>query len=479
MADDDVKNKPSRNTPKGDESSVYIPGNFKIITMKLTDADGNNTEDIENIVDSFSITEELFSPVVTFTATIRDTNNFFEKFPIVGQERLTVNIKKIDPIDSSNDINLNHIFYVKEYPNFVRTLDFPATQIYTLVAISDFAYASNLFTICRSIKGNPVDNISKILKDDLGLTTVETDSGSTKCKSDFEGIITIQTPLTAAEWLRSRCFDSEGSPFFMYNKLSKKKTICLHSWNYFSKKSSYKDYYYRQIIKEKPGSVEAYKAETSRILSMKSNIRLDRLDLAKQGAYASRLNVTDYASKAFYTKDFNAKTGTDTSVEFKSHYYKVSSKSGTSRKQLPELPNASITGLQINTAKVGSEKGNSTTTALLDNAMFAKSFLANMNSANHEISVYGDVRLNPGVKINLTIPQAIKLPDGDTIDKSLSGDYIITVSSHTFIEGIYINRLKLVKNIFPTGKTSSGSITSSSSGVTQSQAFWNKLLNLD
>lgn len=469
---------PSRNTPKGDESNVYVPGNFKIITMALANASDKNY-DIRNLVDSFSITEELFSPAVTFTATIRDTVNFFETFPIVGQERLIVNIKKINPTTGESEGQINHTFYIKEYPNFVRTLDFPATQIYTLVAVSDFAYRGSLFTICRSIKGNSVDNITKILKDDLGIKTVETDSGSTKCKSDFEGIITIQTPLKAAEWLRSRSFDSDGSPFFMYNRLSSKSTVCLHSWKYLSKKDVYKEYVYRQLIKEKPGSAEAYTAETSRILSMKSNLKLDRLDLAKQGAYASRLNVTDYASKAFYNREYDSTDGKTTKEEFKSLWYDVSTSKGKKKKKLNELPTASISGIQVNTAKTDGAKGNSVTAALLDNALYAKSFLANMNSANHEISVYGDTKLNPGVKIKLKIPKADREADTDTVDESLSGEYIISVSSHTFIEGIYINRLKLIKNVLTTGKTSAGTVTSSSEGVTQTQALINRLNPFD
>jgi hypothetical protein len=461
---------PGRNTPRGGVDNVdNVPGNFQVISLTLQNSKGGSAKDIRNLIDSFSITEELFSPVVTFTATIRDTERFFETFPIVGQERLVVNIKKTD-----DNTNIRHIFYVKEYPNFERTLDFPSVQIYTIVAISQFAYTSNLFTICRAIKGNVVDNIKKIFTDDLNLNNVVSESsGDTKCKSEFEGVITIQNPLKAAEWLRSRAFDADGSPFFMYSKISSKQSssIYLHSWKYISKTDIYKRYYYRQFIKGEPGSEDVYIQEMSRILTMKSNLKLDRLGLAKQGAYASRLNVTDYAAKAFYTRDYDS-TATDGVISsssnantgWKSLYYKVSTPKGKKTKQLHELPTASISAIQINTAKTDGSKGNSTTAALLENALFAKSFLANMTEANHEISVYGDPQLNPGVKIHLTIPQNIRDATTATVDESMSGEYIITVSSHTFIDGIYINRLKLVKNTLAVGKTSSGITTSSSQG---------------
>jgi hypothetical protein len=454
-----------KNTPKINDgsSSGKIPGNFKIISFVMQNVKGE-TADIRNLLDNFSITEELFSPVITLTATIRDSINFFEDFGIVGQERIVVNIKKLDAGNSTKE-NINHVFYVKEYPNFNRTLDFPATQIYTLVAISSFAYTSNLFTICRAIKGNVIDNLKKIYTDDLNIKTVVTDSGNTKCSSEFDGIITIQTPLSAADWLRSRAFDSEGSPFFMYSRVNKKDTIYLHSWRYLAHEDEYRKYYYRQRLEKTPGTEEAYEEQTTRILSMKSNLRLDKLSLSKQGAYASRLNVIDYATKAFYTRDYSASEGNSTVVD--SSYYKIKNSNGqAATKQLDETPNASISALQINTAKPEGGKANSTTAALLDNALYAKSFLANMNEANHEISVYGDPNLNPGKKINLTIPKAIKEPTSATVDEALSGDYIITVSSHVFIEGIYINRLKLVKNVLATGKTSSGTITSSSQGNT-------------
>lgn len=466
-----------RNTPKGGlDNESKVPGHFRIVSLKFQNSDGSKSVDIRNLVETFSITEELFSPVVTFTATIRDTERFFETFPIVGQEKLEVDIKKVD-----DNTNIKHSFYVKEYPNFVRTLDFPATQIYTLVAISQFAYTSNLFTICRAIKGNVVDNIKKIYTDDLGVSKVESEgSGDTKCKSEFEGIITIQNPLKAAEWLRSRAFDADGSPFFMYNKISSDTdTVYLHSWKYISKQEEYKRYYYRQLIKGEPGSEDVYIQEMSRIVSMKSNLKLDRLGLAKQGAYASRLNVTDYAAKAFYTRDYDS-TASDSiassgkKTDWTSNSYKVSSSKGKKSKKLHELPTASISGIQVNTAKESGSKGNSTTSALLENALFAKSFLANMTEANHEISVYGDPKLNPGVKIYLVIPQNIKQPEGDTIDESMSGEYIITVSSHVFIDGIYINRLKLVRNTLAVGKTSAGTITNSSQGKL-TESLWERI----
>jgi hypothetical protein len=159
---------PRRNTPK----IGFAPGGFEIKSITMTNS-GGATRDIRNLLESFAITEELFSPVVTFNGLFRDDKNFFSDFSISGQEIIDVNISKTittglnekGETASSTNSTTNEIklkFYVKEYPNYTRTLDFPSVQTYSVIAISDFAYINNLKKISKSIKGNVAKNIQDI-----------------------------------------------------------------------------------------------------------------------------------------------------------------------------------------------------------------------------------------------------------------------------------------------------------------------------
>ena len=129
----------SKNTPKigySDQANVKLPGAFEVEKLDIIDSQGVR-KDIRSLVESFTITSELFSPVLTLSASVRDTEKLFEpvggkQLQICGQENIEIKIKPAigDAIE--------HTFSVKEYPTLVRTLDFPHTQIYTLLAISEF-----------------------------------------------------------------------------------------------------------------------------------------------------------------------------------------------------------------------------------------------------------------------------------------------------------------------------------------------------
>ena len=220
---------PAINTPKAgysdSTSSVPTPGAFRVDRFDMINSKGVS-KDLKalNLVESFTITSELFSPVVTLTATIRDNEDFIDGFDICGQETIKI---KIYPVNKGDIIE--QTFFVKEYVNYTKTLDFPNTQIYSLVAISEFAYRSSLMNICRPVdkEKTVAQNIETIFKGDLSLKEFAVDGDvSTK----FEGIINIQRPLKAAEWLRSRCFEEDGSPFFLHSDITQEGKVYLSSW---------------------------------------------------------------------------------------------------------------------------------------------------------------------------------------------------------------------------------------------------------
>ena len=131
-----------RNTPKvgySDSTGVNLPGAYEVKKMNLIDANGK-TKDIRKLVESFTITAELFSPVITLSASLRDTEDLFSdsEFVVCGQENIEVEIYPGTEANRQGDA-IKHTFSVKEYPSLMRTPDSPHVQTYTLIAISEFA----------------------------------------------------------------------------------------------------------------------------------------------------------------------------------------------------------------------------------------------------------------------------------------------------------------------------------------------------
>ena len=476
------------NSPKqGSDDSQRIPGRFYVeyMYMEFPDIFGNNYNfkvDIREIVTSFNITAEIFSPILTLSGSIRDTSNKLGKFLIssnlgnslTGQEKIYLKI-----VSGYNDQQKEIIqrFAVKEYPNYIKTLDFPNNQIFTFVAVSEFAYTDRLMKICRPVKQNTFANIEKIFKEDLGLHEVKLEGDGKEPVSKFDGLVTIQSPLNAAEWLRSRSFDQDQSPFFLYNKVTypgnDAGTVYFASFGGLvnNQKSPSKDltYKYRQRIEHEPGTAEAYAEEQTRILNMTSNLKLDRLKTALEGGYANRLNVTDFAAKTYYTLDYTTeeskpyRIGQMGVIPWKSNKYKVDGVLNDG-KTLYDTPETSISSVQVNFAPTYGDPStaltNSITSSLAQNIQRAKSFVARMNEYDHEIIVYGNTRLNPGTILSLEVPTVQQYnPDASEVDlafdeiiaktapldATVSGRYLISVASHNFVNGVYTCKLKLFR----------------------------------
>ena len=461
----------SRNTPKGVENGIVkVASAFNLIKFDITNSKGE-TRDIRRLVESFTLTEEIFSPVITLSATIRDTINFFEDFAISGQEIINIEIDKITDnakVNAATPVkNIKLKLAVLEYPNYEKLATSPNIQKYGVVAISDFAYLSALKKISKSVKDAVITNIYNIFKTDLNVVIQLPSKIPT---SKFDGIVTIQSPLRAIEWLRSKMFDSKGAPFFLYSRISN-NIPRLSSWTEFITDTTYRKYVYRQLLQNTPNTPEAYAEAITRIVEMQSNIKLNKLDLAKAGAFASIVNVTDFGNKTWTQQVFNSdksssvstsslSTVADLKKQFGSSYIDALSffSNGPTTKALSftDMPNASMTNLNVNTIANPATNLNSTSGPLLSNIANAKAFSARMNSVTHDITVYGDFYLNPGRRIELEIPKAVNIDKyGESLkpgtsytikDERISGSYIIAVATHVFSDGYYISKLRVISD---------------------------------
>ena len=70
-----------------------------------------------------------------------------------------------------------------------------------------------------------------------------------------------------------------------------------------------------------------------------------------------------------------------------------------------------------------------------------------MESAVHEIGVYGDPNLSAAKKIFIKIPKAVDTRlRNPGIDNSLTAVYIISTTFHIFENGVYTNKLRIIRD---------------------------------
>jgi hypothetical protein len=459
------QNAPSANTPRGGVgSNPDIPRPYIVEEFIITNQAGQ-TYDIRALLLSFTITEELFSPIVVFNGRIRDNINFFQEFSLSGQEILKITLQQEEFEDKQYAQKTNRVelyFTVKEYPNYQKLASSLAIQEYNIVAVSEHAYLSLTQRISRSVHGDPTTNISKIFTKDLNVKDIVLPQSPHQCTTPFDGVIVIQSPLKAAEWLRTKCYDAQGAPFFVYTDIAEKK-IKIESWSAIISRDAYPSnefsYKYSMTINNEPAD-NTKVSTNSRILAMSSNIRLDKLVQATRGGFANKTQITDFSTKTFIEKIFNIDKDKQiqsnrlsrANANFKNSEWGeafgfLSGKTNV-KTNFASLPDASISQVSANSNTTNSSG------VLQEQLGTIKSYLAGIDSESHEIEVYGDFSLNPGKRIRVEIPKAANISadqqidsaTGAELDESLSGDYVVAVAVHIFQNGTYTTKTKIIRD---------------------------------
>jgi len=465
------------------DGTPLIPSSYEVDKCELTNQFGDVVDIYRNTV-SISVVSELYSPILTCKIRIRDNVNLFEDFRISGHEKLKLRIRKKDVtvgFEGQEALILDLI--VREYPDFSKTGESINVQEYDMIAVSSWSYINRMKTISRSVSGNVLDSVKDVFKKDLGFKDddfLEDSADIFKCNVNFKGIITKQHPVNAVEFLRKKSYDTNGSPFFIYSLCNDNK-IQIKSWstirdinnNIYPEPDGSKPYLYKPFETKKPDDPDYNDSLKQKIISISSNIKLNKLQQAEDGGFGNVLEVFDFGSKTFSPKvhegekdglELRDKKVGDGSVFNKelSERIKLSNDSsdlqpfefleGLHNFKTSDVTDSSTYQLYVPPIPYEGTNDENSATIYEKNIQKTRLFAANLEAITHNIVVYGDFLLNPGVKIKIKIPKAGDPDESENIDKndfdeSLSGKYIISVVSHNFTNGVHTSQLKLIKDI--------------------------------
>lgn len=419
------------------------PSSYKIKEIIFTNHKGLE-KDIQNIVVGMSINESLYSPSLQLKIDIKDVNNFFEDFPIIGQEKIRVHIEKVS-IDTTQEIDLT--FIISSYPLFNRPKS-EHMQVYSLTGISPFAYISNLKKISRSFADKTSAVVSKIYKDELNQDLIVTGNVISRAK----GIIPVSSPLQACEALRTKTFDDKQSPFYLYQTLSGKTQLTSHYS--LNQSDVYETYVDSRDYNQAPQSDNEYRLKARKILDVVSDLKLSKMFQSMDGAFSSSNRYLDIASKTYVKENF---TYDEISSNMTRNGKPILSNTFTVQgKPLNELRESHLEHISLNTQAYDSLEQ-----TLNDKRRVAKgkpkAYLENFETFIHDLVLFGDFRLNAGRKITLKFPKAcdpsvqkkLLTENADNIfDGHLSGDYIISSVVHSFQDGEYYCNTRVKRDCF-------------------------------
>lgn len=450
-----------KNISKG-TNKAFVPSAYRLEFIEMTNHKGD-VKDIQNIVVNMSITESIYSQSLVLSLTLKDSTNFIEEFQIIGQEKIRVKIsyKKRNGKEKKLDLK----FFVSEYPTFGSSEKQAYIQIIRLMGISEQAYISNQKKISKSYSNNTAKEIENILKRELNLSDnkFKTTIDPYLAISSSKGIINKQRPMDVIEWFRKQTFDQYQSPFFLFQTLNGKfKLFSLASMTDDNINKVFDTYFDKREGMTLPStgalSEEEYRQRETTIISVSSDLKLNKSIQARRGAFASRNNFLDYSNKSYTTIDYdynlNFLDKNRPTLEGKgilSEEFKIGDN------VLTDFKNSHCEYISLN-SKAFSENSSNYNSMSKGSREFLNAYNSLLNTITHDVTLNGNFKLNAGRKIKLVFPKAIdplayrEYTEGKSreghVNKFLSGKYLITSAIHEFENDEYYVKIRVKKDSF-------------------------------
>lgn len=425
---------------------AFLPSGYRVEKILLRRHDGSRSADrnITPLVVKFELTESIYSPTVVAKFGIKDGANLMEEFPIVGHERIILSLAREEHL-TGNTKRITIPLIVTEFPLYNRA-EQPNLQVYTISAVAEHGFIASITSLSRKFKEKTVDEIYKILTQDIGVNPKRIVMGENAVNTRAKGIIPQLKPFEAIEYFRSRSCDDAGAPLYVFQTID--GWVHLKTQSDFVQDKVYGVYKDSRHFKTQTLSKNDYAERASRILEMTSNMKLGRVFQAQKGAFASKSEFVDIATKSFgaalYSYDI-----TNNNTTRRTPY---SNSFTVADNKLTDFENSFISHISINTGAYGESETN-TNLLRLENEQRMRAHVENLELMSHDIRVYGDFYLNPGNKIELQVPRAMDPMElkkfsfnRKGLDSLFSGRYIVTSCNHTFENGEYFINARIKRD---------------------------------
>ena len=416
------------------------------------------TFDIEPFLVELNIEESLFKTSLTGSIVLADSYNIPEKFPIVGEETVNIDIS-LAGLDGRAD----ETFYtIKPPPMHINSISGrffskPKAQVFTLELVSE-QYMSNIHSkVSRSYNDYLIsDMVTDIYYNYLGDEDKTRPFRVEPTNQTESLIIPNLSPLEAIKWLTKRAIqvDGNGVNYLFFETLSGPRFVSL---NKLSENESF--FRYRLSARlDDPTGVENLAVGIQRINKIYFMGQFDKVDNAINGLYSSKLVTHDIVRKKITQHDFNGYNNF-VGLNHAGTFPTISSSNVETKSS--EVPRTSFAPADDENAfPISTEKDLSSMTDShvvfypKHNQLYAKnksdlydnkveewklqrtSQIKSYDNITFIIEVAGNSLIRVGQIITIDIPSPESTDadksSGDYFDKFLSGNYMITAIKHVF-----------------------------------------------
>lgn len=402
---------------------------YSIESVLITSATGGKHE-IKDLVVGVDFFESLTSPYIKCELSIADAANMIELIPVIGQEKISINIK-----DINSKYSIKRDFYVASIQNYVKGNS--QASMYVIKLVTPEYMMNSLLLVSQSFTGTISDSINKVAKDYLkgDIKTLEKSTG------DYKVIVPNWNPYKAIDWLSRRGISAKGYPFAFYETL--KDGLVFESYETIFAKPVFNKYVHRNAVNGKDD------AEQKAAL-MNTALQYDITEMSNtgknilRGTFGQGMHVIDHGNRSYnfltydYEKDFKKKARLD-KFPYVSDQFKVDNKT---LGQYAAVHTTSYKNAMAFDSKLNNYNNKTEFTKLETDP-----FIYQMSLVKVGVTIKGRVDISVGKVIEFEVGRARPNVSNTTkiANEYLSGKYVIQNLHHKMEDGKYFIVMDIVK----------------------------------
>ena len=170
------------------------------------------TYSIKNQLVSIQIFEDLFSPFITGILTFKDSLDFMNALPVIGQEVLDLDI--YTPTLKDKNGRIKGQFYISEFKN--REFVGDRSVVYELAFISKESIADINIKLSKSYQGKISDVAKQVLTDNLVKFDVVKKLNIEPTKNSVKYVSNYWSPVRNMNYLADYALNETGSPSYIF-----------------------------------------------------------------------------------------------------------------------------------------------------------------------------------------------------------------------------------------------------------------------
>lgn len=417
------------------EEMLRFAGDVNVDSVVISSDITNNAFNIKNQLIQINIFEDMFSPFITGELIFRESNDFINNFPFVGEESLEI-LLQTPTLDEKSGGVFKGKFRIYKLDSKVQYAE--RNSIYIVKFISKDATTDLNKRLSRSFSGKISDIAEQLIVDKIGLGTkttvnIETTSNNTKYVSNY------WTPIRNINYITEQARNSKdiASYVFFENRYGY-NFVSLDALNSAYPIQKFENVPSGKEISPSGGSTRVVERDYSRIVDLRIPVNYDYMKSATNGTFGSVLTYVDLLSKR-YTKSAYSYFD-DFYDQVRLNKFPISSSSLPVSYESTMLTDITHNGLFTGFGDVSNVKSIQSRISRLRQAQ----------SFKIEIDVAGRFDYTVGSVVIVTSYKSEPVRQEDDIqdnkDKIISGSYLISAINHIITRERHDCTMELIKD---------------------------------